>query len=197
MGATAKASVFVERMRLAPQVYKSACNSDEFLKKTRALQQTSAGDDGASPMMLESNATLYYSAAWHLSMATVLVIDDDAEMRQVLRRTLEGAGYTVTEAANGKAGVEIYRSSPTQLVISDIVMPEQSGIETICQLKSEFPAVRIIGISGGGMAAHLRFLRTAGDFGADAWLAKPFAPGELLTLAEGVLSIPYCPPSGG
>jgi CheY-like chemotaxis protein len=127
-------------------------------------------------------------------MTTVLVIDDDAEMREFLRRALEGVGYTVIEAADGLEGMRKFRENAVDLVVTDIVMPHQGGIETILQLKTTDPHIRVIGISGGGMATHLGFLRTAGRLGADAWLAKPFIAAELLKTVAEVLGTP--PPGG-
>lgn len=83
-------------------------------------------------------------------MAQILVIADDAHVRLVLRQVLERAGYTVREAANGREGLQRYRTTPTELVMTDILMPEQEGLETIPALRRELPAVKILAISGGG-----------------------------------------------
>jgi CheY-like chemotaxis protein len=119
-------------------------------------------------------------------MAIVLVIDDDPQMRAVLCRALERSGHTVSEAANGAAGMERFRQTPADLVVTDMEMPVQGGIETIGQLKNEFPQTRIIAISGSG--AHLADARRAANGGADAWLTKPFALAEFLQAVERVLA---------
>jgi two-component system chemotaxis response regulator CheY len=113
-------------------------------------------------------------------MATVLIIDDDAGMRRVLRLTLERVGHTVSEAANGVEGVSRYRSAPTDLVITDVYMPDQDGIETIQMLREEFPATRILAISGGAVSGSGAALTDARMLGADATLAKPFAMEALV-----------------
>jgi CheY-like chemotaxis protein len=121
-------------------------------------------------------------------MTTILVIDDDAHMRQFMRRVLESSGYTVTEAANGRAGVERFRAEPADVVVTDMVMPEQGGIETMLQLKSAHPKVRIVGVTGSGAGAQLSLVRSAGRLGADVWLAKPFLANELLRAIAEVLA---------
>ena len=83
-------------------------------------------------------------------MALILIIDDDDQIRRVLRKTLERDGYDVADAPNGKEGIRLYRENPADLVITDIIMPEKEGIETIRELRRDFPEVKIIAISGGG-----------------------------------------------
>jgi two-component system, chemotaxis family, chemotaxis protein CheY len=107
--------------------------------------------------------------------ATILIIDDEASVRLLVRRTLERAGYEVTEAVNGVEGVRAYRASPTDVVITDLYMPEQDGIETIQLLREEFPAARIIAMSGGASLGSAGPLHDARLLGADATLPKPFS----------------------
>ena len=71
-------------------------------------------------------------------MATILIIDDEAPIRALLRTTLEAAGHEVTEAANGRIGLELYRHRPTDLVITDILMPELNGLDMLLELTREF-----------------------------------------------------------
>lgn len=123
-------------------------------------------------------------------MASILVIDDDNQFRGFVRRTLEEAGHQVTQATNGVEGVKRFRETAVDLVVTDIVMPLQGGIETIMQLKSICPKLRILGISGGGMADNLGFLRQANKLGADAWLAKPFFAAELIGAVNELLAKP-------
>lgn len=115
-------------------------------------------------------------------MADVLVIDDDPDMRELLRVTLEGAGHKVTLASNGREGVERYRAKPTDLVITDLFMPDQEGIETIKQMRIEFPDLSIIAISGKPTGGTM--LTVAQRLGARAVLQKPFLPQELLEAVE-------------
>jgi CheY-like chemotaxis protein len=114
-------------------------------------------------------------------MKRILVIDDDLQMRQMLRQTLEREGYEVIEAPDGKIGLRVFRQSPTDLVITDIIMPEKNGIKTIIEITRDFPDVKIIAISGGnrgidaqGCLSCLKVLRIERTF------TKPFEPKELL-----------------
>jgi CheY-like chemotaxis protein len=107
-------------------------------------------------------------------------MDDDVTFRQMLRKMLERAGYETTEAADGKEGMRLFRAAPADLVITDMLMPEQEGIETIQELKRDFPAVKIIAISGGGQIDAEEYLRTAELFGVARTFGKPFDREELL-----------------
>ena len=113
-------------------------------------------------------------------MARILLIDDEAAFRQVTRQMLEQAGYEVLEAKDGKDGVSVYRTERPDLVITDLIMPEQEGIETIIELRQEDPEARIIAISGGGRITATDFLSIARKFGARHILAKPFRRDQLL-----------------
>jgi DNA-binding response OmpR family regulator len=113
---------------------------------------------------------------------TILVIDDDAAVGSLLRRVLSAAGYRVLVACDGKKGMEALERQPVDLVITDLVMPEQEGLETVTQLHAQRPKLPVIAISGafGGS-----FLKAAGLLGAAATLPKPIAPDALLrTVAE-------------
>jgi CheY-like chemotaxis protein len=116
--------------------------------------------------------------------ARILVVDDEAGVRSYLRAVLEDVGYIVSEAADGKEAIRLALSQPLDLVITDLVMPEQEGIETIQVLRRRVPGVGIIAISGafGG-----RFLTTAKMLGADMVLGKPVSAELLLAKVEEVL----------
>ena len=113
-------------------------------------------------------------------MAKILVIDDEPQARTMLRGMLEDEGYTVVDAKNGKEGLERYRDEPTDLVITDIIMPEMEGIETILKLQRLSPQVKIIAISGGGRLAAKDCLDDARDFGAQYVFNKPIENSRLL-----------------
>ena len=121
-------------------------------------------------------------------MASVLIIDDDTSIRRVVRAALERAGHRVAEAGNGAEGMQRYRMAPADLVITDVFMPDQDGIETIQQLREEFPAARILAISGGSVAGTSGTLRDALLLGADATLAKPFTIEQLTRIIDGMLA---------
>lgn len=109
----------------------------------------------------------------------ILVIDDDDWMRVLLRQVMEWAGYEVTEAEDGREGMQHQRRQPADLVITDLIMPEQEGMETIRLLKKEFPQTRIIAISGGGRIGPEAYLPAAQELGADRVFSKPFDVREL------------------
>jgi CheY-like chemotaxis protein len=118
-------------------------------------------------------------------MAEILVIDDDPDIRDLLKNTLESVGHRVTVASDGRKGVEQYRAKRVDLVITDLFMPNQEGLETIKQLRADFAEIRIIAISGKPTGGTM--LAVAKRLGADAILPKPFTPEELLKTVEGVL----------
>ncbi|MEO5340192.1 MAG: response regulator [Magnetococcus sp. MYC-9] len=109
-------------------------------------------------------------------MARILVVDDDPSVRALLREFLEEDGHQVDEAVDGKQGVLRYREEPSDLVITDILMPEKDGVELIMELQESFPEIKIIAMSGGGRGLDAQFsLRIATDFGAVQQLEKPFS----------------------
>ena len=121
-------------------------------------------------------------------MPRILLVDDNEPFRKMLHKTLEHAGYEVQEAPNGKAALEAYRHQPSDLVITDLVMPEKEGIETIMEFRRLNPAIRIIAISGGGRMKPKSNLEMAAKLGARATLAKPFSQQELLQAIKQVLA---------
>ena len=120
-------------------------------------------------------------------MKRILVIDDDIQVRQMLKQILERAGYEVADAPDGKEGIELYRQTPTDLIITDIIMPEKEGIETILELRREFPDVKIIAISGGGRFDPDVYLDAAGKFGVARTFRKPVDRKELLDAIQELL----------
>ncbi len=120
-------------------------------------------------------------------MKRILVIDDDIQVRQMLKQMLERGGYAVVDASNGEEGIRLYRDEPTDLVITDIIMPEKEGIETIMELKREFPDVKIIAVSGGGRVDPGHYLEIAHRCGGDRTFTKPFDRAELLEAIQQLL----------
>lgn len=122
-------------------------------------------------------------------MARILVVDDEELVRLTLRQMLEAGGHDVIEAANGKQGVALEAEHAVDLVVTDIIMPEQEGIETIVQLRRKNPSLKIVAISGGGRMKNMDFLKIAANVGADATLTKPFSTQELTEVVDRCLGL--------
>ena len=112
-------------------------------------------------------------------MARILIVDDEEQVRSVFRRILEGDGHQVEEAANGKIGTRLLKEAEYDLVLLDIVMPEQDGLETITSLRLEYPAMKILAISGGGQVGAHDYLSIAEKLGVSRTLQKPIYPKDL------------------
>ena len=115
----------------------------------------------------------------------VLVADDKKQIRELLRDVLSDAGYAVLEAADGRQAVRICREATIDLVITDLVMPEQDGIETIQALRLNFPSVPLIAMSG--MFDIETILRTARNLGAAAVFSKPLDVSEIVRTVAALL----------
>ena len=130
-------------------------------------------------------------------MSSILIIDDEAEVSQALRRVLERAGFQVTTCLSGAEGLEAFRLSPSDVVITDIIMPKMNGVALMQSIRAHRPATRIIAISGGGNFGPLdyqpeaittsAYLAAATQAGADAVLTKPFDKEVLLDTVRKVL----------
>ena len=121
-------------------------------------------------------------------MARILIIEDDDQLRAMVRTMLEAAGYNdIEEAANGNIGIKLFRKRPFDLVLTDIVMPDKEGIETIMEIKKDFPAIKIIAMSGGGKIGADSYLVMAGHLGADKTMAKPFLQAEIINAVRELL----------
>lgn len=123
-------------------------------------------------------------------MATILVIDDEAAHRRVVLMALAGQNHTMIEAANGTEGVDLACKHKPDLAIVDILMPGKEGIETMGDIRDAAPMTKFIAISGGGIGHSRLPLDMAKALGADATLAKPFRPAELIETVERVLKAP-------
>jgi DNA-binding response OmpR family regulator len=115
-----------------------------------------------------------------VSGIVVCVIEDDDDVRKFIRATLERAGFAVVDASNGEAGIKIVERVAVDVVVTDIVMPEREGLETIMDLKKRFPLLPILAISGQGKVGPKDYLQLAAALGADDVLTKPFSPKDLV-----------------
>jgi len=120
-------------------------------------------------------------------MARILIIDDETQIRSMLRLMLERVGYEVIEAADGMEGIRQYRDNPTDLIITDLIMPNKDGIGMMIELKKEFPRVKIIAMSGGGVNRPEGYLDGAKKLGATRTLTKPIDRDKMLNAVKETL----------
>ncbi len=111
-------------------------------------------------------------------MASILVIDDDEQVRTFLRRSLKQEGYHVVDARDGRQGIHYCRERPIDVVITDIFMDQQEGLETIRVLHRDFPQIKVIAITGG--TGDRDFLEDAKAFGAEWVFTKPLVLDQVL-----------------
>ncbi len=124
-------------------------------------------------------------------MARILVIEDDSLTCEWLESLLTRNGYVVDSATNGKDGVDKFQANPADLVITDIVMPEKDGIETITDLKRQYPSLKVIAISGGDRRPEdisRNYLHSAKLLGANRAMQKPITNEDLLAAVRELLS---------
>ena len=122
-------------------------------------------------------------------MRKILIIDDDEQIRKLLYRVMEQAGFEVQVAADGRKGLSLFEESFYDLVITDLIMPEQEGIETITFLRKNYPQVKIIAISGGGRIGPETYLPLALELGANAAYAKPFSIDQITNAVKELLDV--------
>ena len=120
-------------------------------------------------------------------MPRILLIEDDCSLRRALCLSLEKIGYTVFEANDGREGLKAYTAQPVDLVITDMIMPEMEGVETIRALRKLNPTLKIIAITGGGRGTADGYLHLAAQFGAAKVFTKPFELAELCAAAAQLL----------
>jgi CheY-like chemotaxis protein len=123
-------------------------------------------------------------------MSSILVIDDELALRRVLRSILERAGHSVLDAPEGRRGMALWRREPTDVVVTDIFMPEMDGIEVLMEMKKVATKPKIIAMSGGGAKGLLDWRTTALALGADRVLEKPFDERTFLLFIQEVLAGP-------
>ena len=120
-------------------------------------------------------------------MARILVIDDDLDIRETVRRILGSRGHAVQEADDGSSGLGVIAETPPDVVILDIFMPERDGFETLRELRKAYPRIKVVAMSGGDSSGLLNLLDDMAELGADWTLPKPFTPKELLAAVQQVL----------
>jgi CheY-like chemotaxis protein len=120
-------------------------------------------------------------------MTKILVIDDDDLVRETLQQILVRDGFDVVVAKDGRDGITKFTSARPDLVVTDVIMPDTDGIETVLALRQVSPNVPIIAVSGGGRARAMEFLAAAQKLGANMVLAKPVRRAELLAAVNQLL----------
>ncbi len=120
-------------------------------------------------------------------MKRILIVEDDIYIREMIRFMLEFNGYEVEEAPDGKVAMRLHQKEPADLIITDIIMPDKEGLETIIELCRDFPDVKIIAMSGGGHCKAEDYIHLAKSFGAHRTFIKPFKLKEMLKVVEELL----------
>ncbi len=120
-------------------------------------------------------------------MKTILIIDDEMQIRLMLRRMLEKEGYKVIDAPDGEQGMKLYSENPADLVVTDLIMPQKEGIEIIFELKRHHPDVKIIAMSGGGRNKPDTYLDLAKRAGALLTFSKPIMKKEFIQAVNSLI----------
>jgi CheY-like chemotaxis protein len=122
-------------------------------------------------------------------MPGVLIVEDDKELREMLKLSLLRRNFTVLEAENGKAAITHFKPLITDLIVTDLIMPEEDGLKVVIKLRELKPSIKIIAISGGGKVGPGSYLNLAKALGADAIYSKPFSINDLIAKIEQLLDI--------
>jgi CheY-like chemotaxis protein len=122
-------------------------------------------------------------------MPGILIVEDDKELREMLKISLIRRKFTVLEAGSGKEAIIHFKPSITDLVVTDLIMPEEDGLKVIMKLRELKPSIKVIAISGGGKAGPGSYLNLAKALGADAVFSKPFSTNDLIVKIEELLNI--------
>lgn len=120
-------------------------------------------------------------------MPGVLIVEDDNELREMLKMMLLRRNFTVLEAENGKAAITHFKPLLTDIVVTDLIMPEEDGLKVLIKLRELKPSIKIIAISGGGKVGPGSYLNLAKALGADAIYSKPFSLNDLVAKIEQLL----------
>jgi CheY-like chemotaxis protein len=122
-------------------------------------------------------------------MPGILIVEDDKDLREMLKLSLTKRKYTVLEAENGRDAINHFKPTITDLVVTDLIMPEEDGLKVIIKLREIKPAIKIIAISGGGKAGPGSYLNLAKALGADNIYSKPFSINDMISRIEELLNI--------
>jgi CheY-like chemotaxis protein len=122
-------------------------------------------------------------------MPGILIVEDNRELREMLKESLTRKRFSVQEAENGKDAIIHFKPSVTDLVVTDLIMPEEDGLKVIMTLREMKPSIKVIAISGGGKAGPASYLNLATALGADAVYSKPFSVNEMIGKIEELLEI--------
>jgi CheY-like chemotaxis protein len=120
-------------------------------------------------------------------MAGILIVEDDEDLREMLKISLMARKYTILEASNGKEALLRFKPLITNMVITDLIMPDEDGLKVIMKIKEINPSIKVIAISGGGKAGPGNYLNLAKALGADEVFPKPFSVNELIKKIEELL----------
>jgi CheY-like chemotaxis protein len=121
-------------------------------------------------------------------MPGILIVEDEKDLREMLKTSLIRRKFTVIEAENGKDAISHFKPLITDIVVTDIIMPDEDGLKVIIKLKELKPSLKIIAISGGGKAGPGSYLNLAKALGADAIFSKPFSVNDLIEKIEDLLN---------
>jgi CheY-like chemotaxis protein len=124
-----------------------------------------------------------------MSMPGILIVEDDDELREMLGVAFSKRKFTILEAANGKDAILHFKPAVTDLVVTDLIMPEEDGLKVIMKLRELKPSIKVIAISGGGKVGPGSYLNLAKLLGADAVYSKPFSLNVLIRKIEDLLEV--------
>ena len=121
-------------------------------------------------------------------MSSILLVDDDPQVRELVCQMLRLEGHEVAQASNGVEALDVAATKRFDLMITDLIMPDKEGLETIVDMRKRFEDLPIVAMSGGGRVGPADYLETAKFVGADATLTKPFARAELIATVDALLT---------
>jgi DNA-binding response OmpR family regulator len=122
-------------------------------------------------------------------MPGILIVEDEKDLKEILKISLLKRNFTIFEANNGKEAISHFKPALTDLVITDLIMPEEDGLKVIIKLREMKPSIKIIAISGGGKAGPGNYLNLAKALGADAVYSKPFSINEIVARVEEFVNV--------